>query len=124
MPLVNVTVNQRTYAIACDEGEEGHLGELAVYVDSKVGELLGTVGQVGEQRLMLMAALLIADTHFETLALAEKRAQEIAALTETKEDLAHRLAQLKPGKSARMQAISANHIRLSLPTWVARFCGP
>jgi len=95
MPLVNVTVNQRTYAIACDEGEEAHLAELAVYVDSKVGELLGTVGQVGEQRLMLMAALLIADTHFETLALVEKRAQEIAALTESKEDLARRLAQLE-----------------------------
>ena len=93
MPLVNVTVNQRTYAIACDEGEEAHLSELAAYVDTKVGELLGTVGQVGEQRLLLMAALLVADTHFETRALLEKRADEIAALTESRDELARRLAQ-------------------------------
>jgi cell division protein ZapA len=95
MPLVNVTVNQRTYAIACDEGEEEHLGELAAYVDTKVEDLLKTVGQVGEQRLLLMAALLIADTHFEKLALLEKRSSEIAALTESKENLARRLAQLE-----------------------------
>jgi cell division protein ZapA len=95
MPLVNLTVNQRTYAITCDEGEEEHLGELAAYVDTKVGELRETVGQVGEQRILLMAAVMIADTHFETLALLEKRAQEIAALTESKENLVRRLAQLE-----------------------------
>jgi cell division protein ZapA len=95
MPLVNVTVNQRTYAITCEEGEEEHLGELAAYVDTKVGELLGSVGQVGEQRLLLMAALVIADTHFENLALLEKRAAEIAALTESKEELGGRLAELE-----------------------------
>src|SRR2546430_15618746 len=95
MPLVNVTVNQRSYAIACDDGEEDHLRELAAHVDSKVGELLATVGQVGEQRLLLMATLLIADTHFETVALLEKRTQEIAALTESKDELARRLAELE-----------------------------
>ena len=61
MPLVNVMVNGRAYTIACDEGEEEHLKELGAHVDSKVRELLGSVGQVGDQRLMLMAALLLAD---------------------------------------------------------------
>ncbi len=61
MPLVNVMVNGRAYTIACDEGEEEHLKELAGEVDNKIRELLGSVGQVGDQRLMLMAALLMAD---------------------------------------------------------------
>ena len=74
MPLVNVTVNDRTYTIACDEGEEEHLRELAAHVDSKVKELIESVGQAGEQRLLLMAALVIADSQFESLALLEKRA--------------------------------------------------
>ena len=65
MPLVNVMVNGRAYTIACDEGEEDHLRELAGHVDSKVRELLETVGQVGDQRLLLMAALLMADEAFE-----------------------------------------------------------
>jgi cell division protein ZapA len=65
MPLVNVMVNSRAYTIACDEGEETHLKELAAHVDDKVRELIGTVGQVGDQKLLLMAAVLITDEFFE-----------------------------------------------------------
>src|SRR5580692_5805155 len=43
MPLVNVMVNSRAYTIACDEGEEPHLKELAQHVDAKMKELIGTV---------------------------------------------------------------------------------
>src|SRR5580693_8411214 len=63
MPLVNVMVNGRAYTIACDEGEEDHLRGLAATVDAKAREVLGSVGQVGDTRLLLMAALLIADEH-------------------------------------------------------------
>ena len=65
MPLVNVMVNNRAYTIACDEGEEDHLKELAAHVDAKTREVLGSVGQVGDARLLLMAALLIADEHHD-----------------------------------------------------------
>jgi cell division protein ZapA len=63
MPLVNVMVNNRAYTIACDEGEEDHLRQLAATVDAKAREVLSSVGQVGDTRLLLMAALLIADEH-------------------------------------------------------------
>ena len=63
MPLVNVMVNGRAYTIACDEGEEDHLRELAATVDAKAREVLSSVGQVGDARLLLMAAILIADEH-------------------------------------------------------------
>ena len=63
MPLVNVMVNGRAYTIACDDGEEEHLRGLAAIVDTKAREVLGSVGQVGDTRLLLMAALLIADEH-------------------------------------------------------------
>ena len=62
MPLVNI-MNGQAYTIACDEGEEDHLRELAATVDAKAREVLGSVGQVGDTRLILMAALLIADEH-------------------------------------------------------------
>ena len=82
MPLVNVMVNSRAYTIACDEGEQEHLKVLATYVDEKVRELLGTVGQVGDQRLLLMAALLIADENHdmaERLEIHSTQAGELAA---------------------------------------------
>ncbi|GAA0576440.1 cell division protein ZapA [Rhizomicrobium electricum] len=79
MPLVNVMVNGRAYTIACDEGEEDHLKALASEVDSKVSELLGSVGQVGDQRLILMAALLLADELHVATAHLETAKQELAA---------------------------------------------
>ena len=93
MPLVNVMVNSRAYTIACDEGEEDHLRELAAHVDSKAKELLSSVGQVGDQRLLLMAALLIADEHHEASTQLHLRTQELGALNGTHDDVSGKLAQ-------------------------------
>ena len=61
MAQVTVTVNQRAYTIVCDDGEEEHLHDLARYVDAQVMGLVKNVGQIGESRLLLMGALLVAD---------------------------------------------------------------
>ena len=61
MGKVSVPVNGRSYAITCEDGEETRIRRLAQYVDAKVAEFVGSVGQVGEARLLLLAALVIAD---------------------------------------------------------------
>jgi cell division protein ZapA len=78
MPLVNVMVNGRAYTIACDEGEEEHLRDLAKMVDEKAREVLSSVGQVGDSRLILMAALLIADEHHGMMARVNEGGQKAA----------------------------------------------
>ena len=93
MPLVNVMVNSRAYTIACDDGEENHLRELAEHVDDKVKELLGSVGQVGDQRLLLMAALLIADEHHEAVGQLQERKQQLGELEGNRDTVAARLTQ-------------------------------
>ena len=80
MPLVNVMVNGRAYTLACDEGEESHLKGLATSVDAKVKELLSSVGHVGDQRLLLMASLLVADEHRDAMTRLEEKDREIDAL--------------------------------------------
>jgi cell division protein ZapA len=92
MPLVNIMVNQRAYTIACDEGEEEHLRILGAHVDSKVRHLLESVGQVGESRLMLMAALLIADDYLDAEAQLEKRMKQVGDLSGTRDQMSSRLA--------------------------------
>src|ERR1039458_6409440 len=87
MPLVNVMVNGRAYTIACDEGEEDHLRDLAATVDAKAREVLGSVGQVGDTRLLLMAALLMADEHHA----AVSRLDASAAMTGDMEDVRGKL---------------------------------
>jgi len=61
MGQVGVTINGQNYQIACDDGQESHLKDLAKQVDSRVGELVSAVGQVGDMRLLVMASLLLAD---------------------------------------------------------------
>jgi cell division protein ZapA len=58
---VNVTVNGRTYGVGCEDGQEAHVEALAREFDRQVQEVGEQVGQVGDLRLFLMAALMGAD---------------------------------------------------------------
>lgn len=93
MPLVNVMVNGRAYTIACDEGEEDHLRDLAAHVDTKVRELLESVGQVGDQRLLLMSAVLITDEFFDARARLEAHEKQTGELSTSHRELSGKLAQ-------------------------------
>ena len=61
MAQVDVSVNGQSYRIACEDGQEDRLVDLAAMVDEKVIELVNQIGQVGSNRLLVMAALIIAD---------------------------------------------------------------
>jgi cell division protein ZapA len=69
MAQVAVQLNGREYVVTCDDGEQDHVLGLARYVDSKVAQLVGALGQVGDARLLAMASILVADE------LAEARAE-------------------------------------------------
>jgi cell division protein ZapA len=61
MAQVEIIINGQSYRIACEDGQEQRLGELARMVDAHVGDLVEQVGQVGHTRLLVMASLLVAD---------------------------------------------------------------
>lgn len=63
--IISLTVHGRTYQIATDEGKEAHLQKLAEHIDRRMAEQEARVGHVGEQRLLFMACLLIADELFD-----------------------------------------------------------
>jgi cell division protein ZapA len=85
-------VNEKSYTLACDDGEEEHLTELAAQIDNRIAELSQDVGQSNDARLLLMASLTIADD----LALANERIAEIEEeLAGLKDD------ELNPGSAPR-----------------------
>jgi cell division protein ZapA len=61
MPQISLSINGRSYPVACNEGEEQRLRELARGIDAKVAGFARQVGQAGEARLLVLAALLLAD---------------------------------------------------------------
>lgn len=71
MPQVSVTINGRQYRMACEDGQEDHLAGLAQDFDRRIGELRASLGEIGDMRLMVVAALMLADELSETRARAE-----------------------------------------------------
>ena len=61
MARVSVSINNQSYDIACEQGQEQSVLHLASVIDEKVTNLVGALGHVGESRLLVMAALLMAD---------------------------------------------------------------
>ncbi|MBF9234813.1 cell division protein ZapA [Microvirga alba] len=66
MPQVTVSIAGRAYRIACAEGEEQHLEGLAASFDAKIEDMRAAVGEIGDMRLHVMAAITLADEMHET----------------------------------------------------------
>lgn len=65
MAQINVEVNGRPYAVGCEDGQEPHLQELAKMFDAQVRQISQDMGQLGDTRLFLMGALLLADELYD-----------------------------------------------------------
>lgn len=65
MAQINVDVNGRPYAVGCEDGQEPHLIELARIFDKQVRQISQDMGQLGDTRLFLMGALLLADELYD-----------------------------------------------------------
>ena len=75
MPEVNVEINGRKYRMACEEGQQQHLIGLAKRLDGHVEQLKGAVGEIGDNRLTVMAGIAVVDE----LAEAERRIKALEA---------------------------------------------
>ena len=96
MGQVLVTINGQSYQLACRDGEEAQIEALARYVDSKVSGLVDSLGNLGDSRLLMMSALIIADELMEArqaneAAEGEAIAEKLEAAAATIEDIAARL---------------------------------
>jgi len=65
MANVNVKFNNKEYLLSCDEGQEENLKELAHYLDSKYNNLKKNLGNIGEGKLLLIAAIQMVDDYFD-----------------------------------------------------------
>lgn len=111
MAVVDVTVNGRSYQIACDDGEEARLADLARFFDGQVSEVSGSVGRVGEARLILMAGLLISDELSNSLerieGLESSAAEEAVEGKRVVEELAGNLSSALNALAERIESLAA-----------------
>ncbi|MFN8732413.1 MAG: cell division protein ZapA [Hyphomonadaceae bacterium] len=109
MAKVQIEINGRRYAIGCDEGQEDHVMRLARYFDEHVKRLASSVGQIGDQRLFLMGALIVADEMNELKVRLDKAEAEIARLSDIRAQAALDPAPVTAldGAAGRLEALAA-----------------
>jgi cell division protein ZapA len=93
MAQVNVTINGRHYRMGCEDGQEDHVLQLAQEIDSRIDYLRGAHGEIGDQRLTVMAALTVADELNESARRIRRLEEEIAALQDARVVAAERTQQ-------------------------------
>ena len=83
MPQVNVTINGKTYRMACDDGQEAHLEGLADRLNESFGLWRQSFGEIGEQRLTVMGAISLGDDLAEARRRIGFLESELAAIYDT-----------------------------------------
>ena len=108
MAQVEIRINGRDYRIACEDGQESHLSNLAKYLDGKVTELVEEVGQIGDTSLMVMAGLLITDELSDTRDELEEARNDAARETQSAtDDTEERVAIRIDAVSERVEKLAA-----------------
>jgi cell division protein ZapA len=80
MSQVSVTINGRQFRMACEDGQEGHLMNLARELDNRIDKLRAKFGEIGDTRLTVMAAITVADELSEAGQRIKRLEEELAAL--------------------------------------------
>ena len=91
MPEVNVEINGRKYRMACEEGQQGHLIGLAERFNTHVEGLKGAVGEIGDNRLTVMAGFAVLDELSEAERRIAALEAQVASLTEAGQEIAAEL---------------------------------
>lgn len=84
MGSVNATIAGRQFRLACEDGQEEHLRTLAADIDSRIGDLRKRFGEIGDTRLTVMAALMVADENTEAVRKMRLLEEEVTALQESR----------------------------------------
>ncbi len=84
MAQVTVTINGRQFRMACEDGQEGHLMNLARELDSRISGLRTKFGEIGDTRLTVMAAITVADELAEAGLRVKRLEEELAGLQDAR----------------------------------------
>ena len=88
MANVNIKFNGKEFLLSCDDGQEEHLEELSLHLNEKFNELKNSLGNIGENKLLLITSIKIMDEYFETRKKKNEKKKEL-------EDLSNKFKELK-----------------------------
>ena len=109
MANVNIKFNGKDFLLSCDDGQEEHLEELSLQINNKFQELKKDLGNIGENKLLLITSIKIMDEYFETKKNINNRKKELLELTEKFKELKSLVYDYKKNKEDEINSLSNDH---------------
>ena len=112
MANVNIKFNGKEFLLSCDYGQEEHLEELSNLLSKKFEELKSSLGNIGENKLLLITSIKIIDEYFETMKKVDNKKKELQLLKDKFLDLKKLVYQYKDEKESEIQTLVNEHEKL------------
>ena len=109
MANVNVKFNGKDFLLSCDDGQEEHLEELLIHINQKFDDLKKNLGNIGENKLLLIASVQIMDEYFETKKKVDQKKDELKNLSDKFRELKSLVYEYKDKKEEELTQLSSDH---------------
>ena len=103
MANVNIKFNGKEFLLSCDDGQEEHLEELSIYLNDKYNDLKTSLGNIGENKLLLITSIKVMDEYFETKKKVEKQKIELNEIIERFKELKSLVYKYKEDKEKEIK---------------------
>ena len=109
MANVSIKFNGKDFLLSCDDGQEEHLEELLIHINEKFNNLKNDLGNIGENKLLLITAVQIMDGYFETKKKVEQKKTELKNLSNKFRELRSLIYDYRYTKEEEMKQLSQDH---------------
>ena len=109
MANVNIKFNGKDFLLSCDDGQEEHLEELLIHINEKFASLKNDLGNIGENKLLLITAVQIMDEYFETKKKVEQKKTELQNLSNKFRELKSLVYDYRDKKEEEMKDLQQDH---------------
>ena len=114
MANVNIKFNGKEFLLSCDDGQEEHLEELLIQLNQKFNELKNDLGNLGENKLLLITAVKTMDEYHETKKKVEQKKNELRDLSNKFRELKNLVYDYKEKKEDEIKILNEKHNNLKL----------
>tara|TARA_Y100000816_G_scaffold196807_1_gene143984 strand:+ start:216 stop:662 length:447 start_codon:yes stop_codon:yes gene_type:complete len=108
MANVNIKFNGKEFLLSCDDGQEEHLEELSLYLNEKFNNLKNSLGNIGENKLLLITSISVLDEFYETKKKIDIQKNEIRNITQRFKELKSLVFSYKDLKEKEISELSKN----------------
>ena len=109
MANVNIKFNGKEFLLSCDDGQEEHLEELLTHINEKFSNLKNDLGNIGENKLLLITSVQIMDEYFETKKKVEQKKTELQNLSNKFRELKSLVYDFRDRKEEEMKELQQDH---------------